>query len=506
MMRWIFAGLGFISFLVGVVLFSDWSGYVGGWTGTQAGPLIVALTTTLTLGIWFVAAFIAAILLVLVVLTKIFGRCYCSLICPLGILQDGMISIFKMVPQFKIKFRSVRDYRVLRYGIAAFALTALVIGWAYPWRLLDPFSIFGMISSGLINPLLTAVNNDWFPLYAVPVRPEFWTALTLALILFLILCGLLLWRGRVFCTILCPVGTMLGIFARGAVYQVRMDGTRCVHCGQCVKVCPAGCIEMVSGVVDNERCVRCMRCLSVCRLKGLRYGKAERTPVAVDPVRRQMLLGTAVAVTGATVAALTVRRSGCGFEKGSLLPILPPGAGSVARFNMKCTGCQLCVVNCTGNVLRPAAGQFGAGFTGKPHLKFEAGMCEFDCLRCVTVCPTGAIRKMPLPEKKRCRIGMAVYDPTLCVSVLEGTDCGACAEHCPTGALRMEPDARKIRIPKLYEELCIGCGSCESACPVRPIRSVVIESVEIQVLATDPEVFFKRVPKVEAAEKDEWAF
>ena len=417
--------------------------------------------------------------MLILALTFLFGRFYCVLLCPLGILQDliGALSFRKSRP--------IKNFPLVRYWVLLAALLALALGWAIGWRLLDPFSEFGAIAGGVGARIHTALYNHWNPETTLPVRPGFGWSLAAGLVPLAILTALVVWKKRIYCTAVCPVGTLLGLAAKSGWFRLTLDKEQCVKCGKCVRSCPSGCIALAKGEIDNERCVRCMNCFSACPVGAIHYGHPAAAPAPVDVDRRRLLIG------GAATAAVTVGAV-CGFKPTAKQAaadqgaVYPPGAGSAARFRAKCTGCQLCVVNCRGNVLRPA----GDG-ADTVHLKFDRGMCEFNCDNCGRVCPTGAIVPMALPDKRRCRIGLAEYIPPLCVAVADGTDCGACAEHCPTGALRMEPDSRGIRIPKLTSELCIGCGSCEYACPVRPERAIVVRPVPIQVRSTDPEEYFR---------------
>ena len=124
-------------------------------------------------------------------------------------------------------------------------------------------------------------------------------------------------------------------------------------------------------------------------------------------------------------------------------------------------------------VLRPAGFNFGLEYAFKPHLVFsEKAFCNYNCIICTQICPTGAIQPLTLPEKQITQIGVARFRRRLCIVFTDNTSCGACAEHCPVKAVRMEPYRNGLTIPVLYPELCMGCGGCESICPVRPIKAI----------------------------------
>ena len=88
---------------------------------------------------------------------------------------------------------------------------------------------------------------------------------------------------------------------------------------------------------------------------------------------------------------------------------MPPGAGNRDDFNRRCTGCGICIANCTGHTLKPAFLEYGLAGVGQPRLSFEIGKCEYECSKCSDLCPTGALRKLSAEEKRRCRIGEVHY-------------------------------------------------------------------------------------------------
>ena len=448
----------------------------------QAGPaFLAAIATGATAALVVSAAFI--------VLALLFGRVYCAFMCPLGILQDflGWITRRKCKPQ--------KNPRILRYSIFAATLGLLAAGWALGAQLFEPFTLFGRMVGGAIAG---------------------GAAVIVSAATFVVILALVVWKKRVFCTAICPVGTLLGLCAKVSLFKLRINKTDCVHCGICAKKCPAGCIDVKNAEIDNERCVRCMNCVGVCIKQGIemKTGKG-KTRKKESGEERRAFIATICGVLGMAISTFQFgknRKPGGASRKPSTNPkmpdgvpnaIFPPGAGSAERFASKCTGCLLCVANCTSKIIKPPTSEIPA-----LHLEYTKGMCEYECAKCGAICPTGALRKMPLAEKKLCRIGMVEFNEEICVAFVDGTDCGACAEHCPTGALRMReteiPGHGMCRVPVVNEELCIGCGSCEYPCPVRPERAIVVKPVPIQVQATSPEEFFKRPPAPAPAASDEW--
>ena len=377
--------------------------------------------------------------LFLVVGTLLFGRIYCAAICPLGVLQDCLPG--GQARGLKYPFR---------FALLGVWAGSILLGDFLAIRYLDPYSLFGAIVAGSLLP--------------------FGAILTLSLTL----------GGRFWCRELCPIGAGLELLSRHSFLRLSIDQSRCISCGACAKVCSGGCIDPRSKTIDSGRCIRCMNCLSACRLGAITWHSSKYTNASRKSIveRRNFLKVLTFAAGGTTLGGLQLYAHG---RKHDL--IAPPGAGSLSQFLSRCTGCGLCIRNCEGGVLTFR--------NGVAALDFDKGMCEFSCANCSNICPTGALKPLNLAVKRRTAIGRARFFPTRCVAIQDGTDCGACAEHCPTGALRMIPDANGRRIPHLEAALCIGCGNCEHPCPVRPERAIVVEAIETQTLAADPEAWFR---------------
>jgi len=463
----------------------------------QAGPAFLRAAATGAAG----AAALAAGWLLLALAC---GRLYCAALCPLGILQDGIEFLAR-----RRRRAAPRNRRALRYLLLAVSVGALAAGCAGPARLLEPFTLFGRILGGFALPLWTMAARA-----AGLARFDggfVWSAAGMAAggAASLALAALVVWRRRVFCTAVCPVGTLLGLCARVARYRLRFSADSCIRCGKCAAVCPAGCIDVSRAALDNERCLRCMNCVAACPRDAIVWARRPAAAGAPAPVaegeapdgaRRRLLLGAA----GAAVAAFAVARlvkPRAAAVAGTATAILPPGAGSAARFAARCTGCLLCVRHCPGTVIVPPSGR-----RATVHLDYARGMCEFNCTACSHVCPTGALRPLALAEKKRCRIGMAVFHEDRCIAAVEGIHCGACAEHCPTGALRMvQREGAPCPVPELDEALCIGCGNCSYPCPVRPVPAMTVGPVPIQTEAADPAAVLRPpAPPPAAAADDAW--
>ena len=401
------------------------------WVRSQFAPGVLRCMAEFSAGALATVVIIAA-------LTVVFGRIYCSVVCPFGIFQDIVIWISRR------KKVQVPDLPKLRYLTAGIIAGLLAGGCVFGLLVFDPYSDFGKVA-GL------------FP--------------TGGGIVLVVITGLALWKRRIFCTAICPVGTVLGVLSKKSVFRLQISD-KCVKCGKCAARCPVGAINLENKSVDNERCIRCMACVSACPVEAVSFGSPGKNAPGFDVSRRKFLINGGLLATG-VVFGTALAKAGAKYlvEFAGRFKFLPPGAGDAVRFAGLCTGCQLCRVNCPSKII--VASESG---TGQVSLDFSKGSCRFDCSCCVDVCPTGALKKMKLAEKQNLRIAEAVFLPKLCRVFQEGEKCGLCADVCPTGAVTL----RKSGAPRLKTKLCIGCAACVGVCPVQPQKAFKMREIEKQ--------------------------
>ena len=443
-------------------------------------------------------------LVVFIIVALLFGRIYCSVVCPLGIMQD----IFSWVggKAKKNRFSYAKEHRWLRYGVLAVFIVCLIIGFAPVTTLLAPYSAYGRIVNSLFKPFYDLLNNWLASIDASHSRYNFsevqvWmrsvTTFVVALITLLALAVLAWKHGRSYCNSICPVGTILSFFSRFSLFRVRFDKSKCKNCGMCEKNCKAKAIDFKAGTVDYSRCVVCGDCLDKCKFDALRYTAKKGTPVsekvetsaeasadavdAPDLGRRSFLIGAAMATATAAMAQTQMKvDGGLAVIEDKVAPkretaITPPGSISAKHMQRHCTACQLCVSSCPNNVLRPST---DLSKFMQPTLSFERGYCRPECTRCSEVCPTGAIKPITREEKTAIHVGHAVWVKANCVPLTDGVSCGNCARHCPTGAIQMVEYATEkgtAMVPAIDENKCIGCGACEHLCPARPLSAIYVE-------------------------------
>ncbi len=464
------------------------------------------------------------VLLFLVVLTLLFGRIYCSVICPLGVMQDA-IAWFRHKKN-KYSYSPARE--TLRFSVLVVSILLLVAGLGWAAGLIFPYSTYGRIVGTMVAPLYKLGNNalaaiaehyDSYAFYSVDVWLKSISALAIALVTWLII-AVLAWRGgRTWCNTICPVGTLLGLVSRHARLKVVMDADACKNCRKCERNCKAACIDIKNHQVDYSRCVVCGNCLEQCSFGALSFGfkpmidkenaiyseskkkqEKEEKKESVDEGRRAVLTSTALLASTALLHAQEKTTDG-GFAtiEDKKKPerkhkITPPGSVSARNLQSHCTACQLCVDSCPNDVLRPNSSL--KNFM-QPEVSFERGYCRPECNRCSQVCPTGAIKPLSIEERSSTQVGHAVWIRENCIPANESKTCGNCERHCPTGAIQMVPDGDGYHkndrgrwvdrdnqpidmnavhiIPVVNEEKCIGCGACENLCPVRPFSAIYVE-------------------------------
>lgn len=495
MLRKIRLVLGTLCFIAITLLFLDFTGtaatYAGWLAKLQFLPAILGLS-------------IIPIVVVLAI-TLLFGRIYCSVICPLGIFQDIVAWISRFFKK-KNPYSYSKANTWLRLLVLVAFIVLVVAGFNSIALLLAPYSAYGRMVNAFLQSLYIMANNALagvaeangsYAIYAVDPHMVVTPLLIVAAVSLLVIVVCAAIGGRTYCNNICPVGTVLGYVAKFSWFKPFINTDKCKACGKCAKNCKASAIliDKKNGVysIDYTRCVACGNCEGECSFDALKYGH----PAPVKPAKKEevdqnlrSVLTTAVVLgTSAAVKAQEMKLDG-GYAEivDKKMPerktkIVPPGAISASNLAQHCTGCQLCVSNCPNNVLRPST-DFDTLL--QPFSSYENGYCRPECTKCSEVCPAGAIKPLAKEEKSSTQIGHAVFVKDNCIAVTDGHTCGNCARHCPTGAIQMVPlneeEANRrnaLRIPVVDEERCIGCGACENLCPSRPFSAIYVEGHEV---------------------------
>lgn len=441
-------------------------------------------------------------LIFIIGLTAAFGRVYCSTFCPLGTLQDIIIYIEK-----KIHKRKRFEYRKTSFSFHYFVLilTAIfaVLGNLTLLNLLEPFSNYGRILTNTIEPVFTLLNNmltnifgsyQLFYFYNIPLRTININVLISSFFFLILVIYMSYKHGRLFCNSLCPAGAILGLISRLSIYKLVINHDSCNECGACEKVCKANCIESKTRKIDFVACINCFNCIKSCPTDAVVYSHLTTlrpTQNKYDSSRRKFFkeitpaLGLIIPLPNQKDSANQTVSS---YTENKKHPIVPPGSKNVDYFTNLCTACHLCVSVCPTQVLYPTFWDYGVTGIFQPKMNYDASYCNYECTVCSQICPSGAIIPVDVEAKKLIQIGKACFVKEDCVVVEKKKDCAACSEHCPTKAVYMVQYEGKLKIPELNNDICVGCGACEHACPTTPRKAIFVKSNRVHAQAKKPKV------------------
>lgn len=451
--------------------------------------------------------------LVILLLTVFLGRFFCGWICPLGTTLDAGSKILGS-PSNRISGKWQR-LRFVKFGLLT-ALIILAVFSVHFWGYLDPLSIFNRVLTVVFYPLATlaaetsllALSDIGFleePAYAAydffkwHLMPEsqagyqqlFWIALFVGMII-----GLERLSRRFWCRYVCPAGALLGFLSQFRFYE-RIVGEECPVCNNCQTECKMNAIPAGNVFRTNKvECIECFNCGAACpsRIKAISYRwrwKPYHTPIDYD--RRQFLY-----TTGGSVVALGLLNLGLSNREARDRLIRPPGSVREDLFLDRCIRCLECVRMCesNGGCLQPDHIRDHVAQLWAPVAVMREGYCEYNCNLCGEVCPTNAILALKLEEKQKLPIGLAIFDKNLCIPFARNEDCIVCEEHCPTPdkAIKFEVkdfvdpetgERRPVKYPYVVKELCIGCGICETKCPLEGAPGVYVTRENEQRVATE---------------------
>jgi len=427
--------------------------------------------------------------LLTLIFTAVLGRFFCGWVCPLGTLLDLVSG----------RIRKTAPLLLLRGNLKYYLLALLLFAALFRMNLaglMDPMALLIRFLTFFLYPLVGYFfRQGWVGLYSLlgdnrdvldggytflrnyllPFRETFYPLAFLSLLLFAAILFLERYERRNWCKNLCPLGSLLGLVAHFSIFR-RLPARLCTDCGDCKEHCPTA---FDSEVLQKSNCIRCLECHARCRFNRVKFRPAmfKGPSPAFSSTRRVLLTG---ALSGFLLPRLFAFKHPANESK----LLRPPGVAGDDQFLRKCVRCGECMKVCSRNALYPASLQAGLYGFFTPIVIPRLGYCEYNCNLCGQVCPTGAIPNLPLDEKKKAVLGLAVFDKNHCLPYAKKLNCMVCEEHCPIPdkAIRFETveendyAGKKLVLKKPYivENLCTGCGICEYVCPVEEKAAVEV--------------------------------
>ncbi len=433
----------------------------------------------------------------IVVLTLFLGRIFCGFICPFGTIHHLMSYVKPSLKgQGMINANQKRPDQKYKYVILMLFLTASLLGLNFT-GLLDPMAFLFRSLSLAVFPGLGTGIKEIFDLMAqsdikilnfisysgeVIVSPVFgygykaFQSAWLIGTLFLMILLLNRIRPRFWCRTLCPLGALLGVFARFSILRLEKDPDKCTECQLCITACQGAASPVPDQEWEPAECMFCFNCFNACPENAVAFKLRWPPKVNKAPdVGRRAVLGSLV---GGVSLSLFGKLDGRIHKVSDARLIRPPGSLPEKDFLKLCQRCGLCMKVCPTNVINPTLSEAGMAGFWTPNLIMIQGYCEYTCTLCSSVCPTGAIQHLSVKEKieSPVRIGSAYIDRGRCLPWSGNGPCIVCEEHCPTSpkAIRLNkgtylsPDGKTVRVKLPYVNLksCVGCGICENKCPV----------------------------------------
>ena len=460
-------------------------------------PLIFITTLLASHGQKIPLAFFLSLSLILA--TVVLGRVFCGWICPLGTLHNIVGSLKRSHPPKIRTGWNKAKYYILFMLVASSVFTLQLAGIMDPISLLIrsfSLSIFPLLNHG-IRALFDSIYNanipgtvnlsepiyDFLKSYFLSFRKPYYLQAVFIGSIFITILGLNFLERRFWCKYLCPLGALLGILSRYSLLK-REVSEGCTSCGICASRCQGGAIHEKNDVWNNTECLACFDCDDVCPQKAVTFGLGRKMHPSMDIGRRHVMLSFASGMLTVPLVRSTPF-SRTDFSNSVLLR--PPGSLEETEFLKRCVKCGECMKVCLTNGLQPTLLEAGLEGLWSPRLIPRIGYCEYRCTLCGQVCPTGAIRSLPLEEKMKIRIGLAMIYKGRCLPYAHSTPCIVCEEVCPTSPKsiwfeesRVKDRSGKeiiVKQPHIDLDRCIGCGICEAKCPVGNRPAIYVTNI-----------------------------
>ncbi len=410
-------------------------------------------------------------------------RGFCGYLCPLGTMIDLFDwAIGKRVKRFQVAGEGwwVHIKYYLLIGILICAVFGILVS--------GTFSAIPVITRGLLfigEPLQTGLQRGWH------LVPPMNTGHLVSILLFAGVLALGLLRPRFWCKYVCPSGA---VFSVANIFRVseRKVETSCINCNKCVEICPFDAIKPDFTTRETD-CTLCQTCGGVCPTHSIkfvdRWDISNLKTLNVPPTgetalgRRgfmELWAGMGAAVVGATALTGVTRTWGANLsDPDSFRPVRPPGSVPEQEFLQMCIRCGECYKACPNNVLQSQGFQQGLEGLWTPVVNADWAGCESSCNACGQVCPTGAIRALPIEVKKSTRMGLAIVNEKTCLPFANREACQLCVDECNAAGYRAieftqvhtQVDDKGLPMegtghlaPVVLLDKCVGCGLCQTRC------------------------------------------
>jgi ferredoxin len=463
---------------------------------------LVSLSTAVAARSWVWSLTSAAIILAVCVLIP---RGFCGYLCPLGTLIDLFDwSITSRVKRFRIEgsgwWVHIKYYLLLAILVSA-GCGVLISGF---------FAAIPVITRGLmftLAPLQTGALNGWHQV------PPMHAGHLMSLALFVGVLALGFLQPRFWCKYVCPSGA---VFSVGNLFRLheRQVESSCISCNKCVEICPFDAIKP-DFTTRTSDCTLCQTCAGVCPTQSIKFVERwqhQGLKILNDPPTHETALGrrgflsatvgSVAAVAGGTAVAIATKAYGAGLDDPkSFRPVRPPGSVPEPEFLEMCIRCSECFKVCPSDVLQPLGFQQGLEGLWTPQVVADWAGCASSCNACGQVCPTGAIRAIPIEEKRHARMGLAILNLQTCLPHAGTEACQLCVDECHSAGYhaiefvrvgtQIDDDGLPIEesgflAPVVIDDKCVGCGLCQTRCYGINVKSKhLLEASAIVIQAGD---------------------